>query len=131
VDLDRGVLAVRRALASDGKTTFTLPENVKGRSIRLAPQAVEALERHKKTQTEERSRANGLWQEKGLIFPSTVGTPMNPDNLVYRSFKPLLRRAGLRDIRFHDLRHTFATLMLSNGEHPKIVQECSVTPRSL
>jgi integrase len=42
-----------------------------------------------------------------VVFPSTVGTPTNPDNLVHRSFKPLLRRAGLKELRFHDLRHTF------------------------
>ncbi len=41
----------------------------------------------------------------------------------HRLFKPLLRRAELPEIRFHDLRHTFATLMLSVGEHPKLVQE--------
>jgi integrase len=48
---------------------------------------------------------------------------MNAKNLTARSFKPLLKKAGLPDIRFHDLRHTFATLMLQNGEHPKVVQE--------
>ena len=58
-----------------------------------------------------------------MVFPSSIGTPFNPSNLLYRSFKPLLKRAGLPMIRFHDLRHTFATLMFSNGEHPKIVQE--------
>ena len=58
-----------------------------------------------------------------MVFPSTIGTPFNPSNLLNRSFKPLLRRAGLSMIRFHDLRHTFATLMFFNGEHPKIVQE--------
>ena len=58
-----------------------------------------------------------------MVFPSTVGTPMNPDNLVYRSSKPLLRRARLRGIRFHDLRRTFGSLMIEAGEHPKIVQE--------
>src|SRR5215213_739164 len=52
-----------------------------------------------------------------------VGTPMSAKNMTARSFKPLLKRAGLPDIRFHDLRHTFATLMLQNGEHPKVVQE--------
>ncbi len=66
---------------------------------------------------------NGLWQESDLVFTSRVGTPLDPDNFIHRSFKPLLRRAGLPEMRFHDLRHTFATLMLSNGEHPKIVQE--------
>jgi integrase len=58
-----------------------------------------------------------------LVFPSSIGTPFKPSNLLNRSFKPLLRRVGLPEIRFHDLRHTFATLMFSNGEHPKIVQE--------
>ncbi len=58
-----------------------------------------------------------------MVFPFSIGTTFNPSNLLNRSFKPLLRRAGLPMIRFHDLRHTFATLMLSNGEHPKIVQE--------
>lgn len=122
VDLERGVLAVRRALAPDGKT-FTLPKNGKGRSIRLAQQAVEALKEHRKAQDEERSKLGDVWKDNGLVFPSTVGTPMNPDNLVYRSFKPLLRRAGLKEIRFHDLRHTFGYLMIEAGEHPKIVQE--------
>jgi integrase len=47
---------------------------------------------------------------------------MNPDNFVKRSYKRLLKRAGLPQISFHDLRHTFASLMMPN-EHPKIVQE--------
>ncbi len=58
-----------------------------------------------------------------MIFPSSIGTPFNPSNLLNRSFKPLLKRAGVPQIRFHDRSHTFATLMFSNGEHPKIVQE--------
>jgi integrase len=91
--------------------------------VRLTPGAVEALERHKTNQDREKACLGSLWQEQGLVFPSTRGTPFNPSNLLNRSFKPLLRRAGLPMIRFHDLRHTFATLMFSNGEHPKIVQE--------
>ncbi len=122
VDLDRGVLSVRRALSPKGRT-FNRPKNAKGRSIQLTPVAVETLKRHRVTQNEERSRLRDVWQEQGLIFPSQVGTPMNPSNFINRSFKPLLKRAELPSLRFHDLRHTFASLMLSNGEHPKIVQE--------
>ncbi len=48
---------------------------------------------------------------------------MEASNIVYRSFKPLLKRAGLPPIRCHDLRHTCATLMLSQGVNPKVVQE--------
>ena len=66
----------------------------------------------------------GNWSDPQLVFASTIGTPLDPSNLVGRSFKPLLKRAGLPDIRFHDLRHTCATLLLSEGEVPvKVVQE--------
>ena len=65
----------------------------------------------------------GLYKDHGLIFASGVGTPLNPENLVRRSFKPLLKEAGLPEIRFHDLRHTCATLLLGRGVHPKLVQE--------
>ena len=57
------------------------------------------------------------------MFATTTGTPLNPSNLTSRFFKPLLKRVGLPDIRFHDLRHTCATLLLSKGVHPKLVQE--------
>ena len=52
-----------------------------------------------------------------------MGTPLDRHNLCQRSFKPLLEKAGLPGIRFHDLRHTCATLLLTKGVHPKIVQE--------
>jgi integrase len=48
--------------------------------------------------------------------------PVDVDNLAYRSFRPLLKRAGLPQIRIHDLRHTSATLLIGEGVHPKIVQ---------
>ncbi len=53
------------------------------------------------------------YRDQGLVFPSRVGTPMEATNLIRGSFKPLLRTAGLPDIRFHDLRHTCATIPLS------------------
>ena len=55
------------------------------------------------------------------MFCTSVGTLLNRHSLVARSFKPLLERAGLPDARFHDLRHTCATLMLRGGSHPKVV----------
>ena len=70
-----------------------------------------------------RIRLSGLYEDHGLIFATSIGTPVNPENLVKRSFKPLLKRAGLPEIHFHDLRHTCATLLLGRGVHPKIVQE--------
>ena len=105
---------------------FVQPKTARGRRrVRLTPIAVEALKRHEGIQNGEKSllNGNGRWRENGLVFPSQVGTPMDPDNLVNRSFKRLLKNAGLPPIRFQDLRHTFATLMFKGGEHPKIVQE--------
>jgi integrase len=57
------------------------------------------------------------------VFASQIGTPLNRHNLTQRSFRPLLAKADLPQIRFHDLRHTCATILLSKGQHPKLVQE--------
>jgi integrase len=56
------------------------------------------------------------------VFASEIGTPLEPSNIDRRSFKPLLKKARLPDIRFHDLRHICATLLLSKGVNPKFVQ---------
>jgi integrase len=77
---------------------------------------------HKQRQAAERLFAGEAWQDQDLIFPSTLGTSMDPRNLG-RQFKAMLRKSGLPDIRFHDLRHTAATLLLRQGVHPKVVQE--------
>ncbi len=64
-----------------------------------------------------------LYQPVGLIFATETGTIINPSNLRNRSFKPLLKRAGLPPIRFHDLRHTCATLLLGRDVNAKVVSE--------
>ena len=102
---------------------FEAPKNGNGRNVRLTSGAVEALKRHRAAQNGQRIRLGSLWQDHGLVFPSQRGTTMHASNLTARSFKPLLKRAGLPDIRLHDLRHTCATLLLSEGVHPKFVQE--------
>jgi len=66
--------------------------------------------------------AEGL--SSSYVFCDRTGGPIRKSNLTRRSFKPLLETAGLPNIRFHDLRHTAATLMLGEGINPKIVQEC-------
>ena len=62
-------------------------------------------------------------QVDDLIFPTRTGTTTSGTNLLGRHFKPLLKRAELPLIRFHDLRHTYATILLMAGKHPKYVQE--------
>ncbi|ABG04874.1 phage integrase [Rubrobacter xylanophilus DSM 9941] len=102
---------------------FVAPKGGKGRTIRLPSRAVEALKAHRARQAEERLKAGPLYRDEGLVFASEVGTPLEPSNIDRRSFKPLLKKAGLPDIRFHDLRHTCATVLLSQGVNPKFVQE--------
>jgi len=92
------------------------------RAITLGYQAVEKLRGHNELQQKERLFAGERWQENDLIFPSTIGTPMEPRNLI-RFHDETLAKIGLPPIRFHDLRHTAATLMLLQGTNPKIVQE--------
>jgi integrase len=124
-DLEHGVLRVGRALVREGgRYRLGETKTKRGhRSIRFTSQAVSALGAHRKRQLEEKLRLAGLYEDHDLIFATQKGTPLNPENLVKRSFKPLLERAGLPEIRFHDLRHTCATLLLGRGVHPKLVQE--------
>lgn len=58
----------------------------------------------------------------GLVFTTPTGRPISPRNIL-RHFKSVIEQTGLPDIRFHDLRHTHATLLLAAGVHPKVVQE--------
>ena len=125
VDLERGTLRVGRALVREGgRHTLGETKTKRGRrQINLTPRTVSTLKAHRKKQLEAKMRLAGLYKDHGLIFASQVGTPVNPENLVKRSFKPLLKKAGLPEIRFYDLRHTCATLLLIRGVHPKLVQE--------
>ncbi len=84
---------------------------------------MDALSAHKAAQNAERLKAGSLWEDHGLVFATHGGRPLDSRNVVRTSFKPLLKKAGLPDIRFHDLRHTCATLLLSRGHHPKLVQD--------
>ena len=93
------------------------------RQVLLVSVAVDALGRHLARQREERLLLGLGWDDHGLVFTNTVGKPLHPSKFLQRSFYPLLERAGLPRIRFHDLRHSAATLLLGLGIHPKIVSE--------
>jgi integrase len=102
---------------------FVAPKGGKGRTIRLPARTVEALKAHRARQAEMKLKAGSLYQDGGLVFASEIGTALEPSNIDRRSFKPLLEKAGLPNIRFHDLRHSCATVLLSQGVNPKFVQE--------
>ena len=125
VDPDRAILAVRQqALRVRGGWTFGEPKTGKGRrTVTLPALTVEALRLHRLRQSQEKLRLGPAWDDLGLVFANLIGRPIEKQNLLRRSFWPLLERTGLPHIRFHDLRHTAATLLLEQGVHPKVVQE--------
>jgi integrase len=126
VDLNRGIIRIRRTLTrAKGAPTFTEPKTAAGRrSVPIGASAVEALRRHKWQQAEERLR-NGIGgaADDALVFATEVGTPLSSQNFLTRTHYPLLKVAGVPRVRFHDLRHTAATLMLERGVHPRIMAE--------
>lgn len=74
------------------------------------------------SQLEARLAAAERWQNRGLVFTSSIGTPHEPRNIT-RQFKALLTAAKLPNIRLHDLRHSCATLLLAQGVNPRVVME--------
>jgi len=125
VDLERGLLAIRRGLiaGSAGKWELGAPKTASGRrTIALDTTCVSALRRHRAAQNAERLRLGAIWQDRGFIFTNETGGLLLPNALFLR-FRRLIATAGVRVIRFHDMRHTCATLALIQGVHPKVVQE--------
>jgi integrase len=121
VDLNTRVVSIRGARPSEGGAG---PKTQRSRRpVVLTEVAAAALRRHRAAQAAERIRAGAAWQDRDLVFANTVGGPLNPSNLRHRDFRRLLERAGLPRMRFHDLRHSAATLLLGMGIHPKIVSE--------
>ena len=106
IDFERDTIQVVRVLKS----------RTARRQIELLPEDLEILRHHR-----DMMRREGHAQSH--VFVSTAGTALNPPNFQARSFKPLLRAAKCPNVRFHDLRHTAATLLLAEGVHPKIVSE--------
>lgn len=91
------------------------------RTVRLSRTTLAMLKEHRMEQTKRRLAAD-TWEDHGLIVCTSKGTPVNPNN-VTRSFEAIVKRAGLRRIRVHDLRHSHATMLLRQGIHPKVVSE--------
>ncbi len=121
IDLEAGRLHVRRQLGRDRQ--FTEPKSGKGkRSIALPEVAISTLRKHHLIQSEERRLLGPEYEDHDLVFCTHSGRPL-PYTTLAHSFKRLLVRAGLPDVRFHDLRHTAATFLLLQGVHPKVVQE--------
>lgn len=126
VDLDAGYLRVVRARVRGrtGGARVSTPKTKRSRRrIDLDPRTVAVLRRHRAVQAEARLAAGAAWQDTdGHVFTDGEGKAVRPDYLPRRLIR-LAKEAGVRPIRFHDLRHTYATIALEAGEHPKVVSE--------
>lgn len=134
VDLKAGTLTVKQGLVrirnheahGDERKTrliFQEPKTASSRrTIPLPEDALAELRRWKARQNQEKLMLGPAYQDNGLMFCQEDGKPIDPRNFT-RHFDVMLKRAGIPHIRFHDARHTFATILLELGEHPKVVQE--------
>lgn len=125
VNFEARALQVRGTLTlKEGRYVVSEPKTPGSRrQVALGGQVIEVLRLHRSRQAEERLAKGSCWMDNDLVFANEVGNPIEPSNLRRRSFFPLLEKAGLKRIRFHDLRHSAATLLLGEGIHPKIVSE--------
>ncbi len=126
VDFTKGLIRVRKQVQRiDGKLQLKDIKTAKrkrSRTVSLPPVLLAALRAHRTRQLEERLLAGGRWQDWDLVFPSTIGTPLDARN-VLRRFQTLVATAGLPHQRFHDLRHCCASLLLAQGVPPRVVME--------
>lgn len=128
IDFDRGTATVQRSLLispTEKGERFGEPKTPQSRRTIPLPGAMVGLLRdHRRRQAEERMRAGSEWEGMDLVFCTETGKPLDLHNIRTRHFKPILKRAGLPEkLRIYDLRHTCATLLLSDGVHPKVASE--------
>ncbi|WP_338018101.1 tyrosine-type recombinase/integrase [Streptomyces taklimakanensis] len=125
LDLNGGTASVRRPLqrtSSRGLATLPTKTTSSERRITLPTACIRSLQEHRLRQEQERAAVGDKWQEGGYVFTTPTGRPIDPTNLT-RAFTTLLHHAGLRRIRFHDLRHTAATLLLEQGVELVVIKE--------
>ncbi len=124
IEVDTAVLRVRRTLqVATAGLAFQEPKTFRSRrSITLPEFLLEALEVQRSAQAGRRAALGCGWHELGLVVDRGDGRPWNPD-VFSGQWRQFVRDTGLPPMRFHDLRHAHATLMLVKGAHPKIVSE--------
>lgn len=127
IDWDRGTISVKRTLRKGPTGQWEYGETKRAgsrRLIRLQNWVIAKLKELKRLQEENPTVDPEEWPEAvDLVFVTEFGRPVNVNSLVYKHFKPILKRAGLPNIRLYDLRHTAATLALIVGVSPKVVSE--------
>ncbi|QIY68792.1 tyrosine-type recombinase/integrase [Streptomyces sp. RLB1-33] len=125
LDLTGGTASIRRTLRRTNTAGLTaLPTKTQSseRRIALPTPCLHSLEQHRNRQRQEREAADAGWKDSGYVFTRPDGAPIEGATLT-RHFNTLLRRARLRRIRFHDLRHSAATLLLEQGVELVVIKE--------
>ncbi|MEV7343553.1 site-specific integrase [Streptomyces sp. NPDC093544] len=125
LDLDAGTAAIRRTLQrtnAGGLTALPTKTRASERRIALPARCLPSLRLHHEAQQRERDTASTEWQHSGYVFTTPQGSAIDPTTLT-RTFTLLLRKAGVRRIRFHDLRHSTATLLLEQGVELVVIKE--------
>lgn len=125
VNWDQGTLTVQRALVRRQRSwAFKEPKTKRSRrQIPLPGTVLHNLRHWRKDQSEERLAAGAAWEDHDLIFTGNHGQPLDEHHVAQRHFQRILEQAGLPKLRLYDLRHTCATLLLAQGENPKVVSE--------
>jgi integrase len=125
VELDHGTLRIQASMqrTKDGFALSDPKTNRSRRQVILTDSAKASLRRHRVDQAARRLLVGAVWLDQNLVFTNEVGGPLEASHVLRHCFYPLLMKAELPKIRFHDLRHTAATLLLGRGVHPKIVSE--------
>ena len=123
-DAELATLRVEQAIQrAGGQLVVVEPKTPRSRRLLPVPRlAAAALERQRVRQARERLKAGAEWHDLGLIFTTSIGTPIEPRNL-NRQFGELRQKAGLETLRLHDLRHACATFLLASGVEPRTVME--------
>lgn len=125
LDLQTGTASIRRTLQrtqTGGLTTLPTKTRASERRFALTTECVNSLHGHQERQEEVRKTAGAGWKDNRLVFTTPAGGPLDPANLT-RHFRSLLDGARLRRIRFHDLRHSTATLLLEQGIDLVVIKE--------
>ena len=125
IDLGKASISVVQTLCrlSGGKFVIKEPKSPYSRRlVALSPSVAELLRRHYTEQETQRILVGKALAGDDLVFAYPDGRPLDPSTVTH-TFGQMIKKTGLPHIRFHDLRHTHATLMLKGGVHPKIVSE--------
>jgi integrase len=121
IDWNKKIIKVQRSLY---KNRFKAPKTENSvRDIDVDNYLLDILKQHKVRQDEIRLKIGKEWNSNDLIFCQKDGNPLDADNLYHRDFHRVLKRAGLRQIRIHDLRHTFASILITANHNIKYMQE--------